>query len=178
MIPAATRSCRLARTGLHALTLLVLGCLPAVAQGMPSPDGPPGGPPGSPPGPMMHGHPGGPGPDGMHGGPLAELAMAEADQVASQAIASLAKAPAADVQRMVRAWGVPTVLRYYDIAPPAFHDAIRPGLVAVVRSAVQQQQISASDADRIVGRLEHEGPPPRPFAQPSPEAAPPATAPQ
>lgn len=148
----------MARAGTGALPLLVVAHLSAAAQGLPPPgDGHPG-----PPDMAMHGHPGdGPRPDGMHGpGPLGELAQAEADQVASQVIATLAKAPPAEVQKMVRAWGVPTVLRYYDVPPHVFRDAATPGLVAVVRAAAQQQQISASDADRIVDRLEHEGPPP------------------
>lgn len=173
-----TRTARIchamARAGAGALPLLVAVHLSAAAQGLPPPgDGPAGSPDmamhgrpgdGPPPAMAMRGHPGdGPRPDGMHGpGPLGELAQAEADQVASQAIATLAKAPLLDVQRMVRAWGVPTVLRYYDVPPHAFHDAAAPGLVAVVRAAAQQQQISATDADRIVSRLQHEGPPPPP----------------
>ena len=121
---------------------------------------PPPGVPGPGPQEMMHGRPGdGHGPEGMHGGgPLSELAHAEADQVASQAVAGLARAQLADVQRTVRTFGVPTALRYYDVAPNAFHDAVVPGLVALVRSAEQQQQVSSADADRIVDRLEHDGP--------------------
>ena len=65
---------------------------------------PPPGVPGPGPQEMMHGRPGdGHGPEGMHGGgPLSELAHAEADQVASQAVAGLARAQLADVQRTVR----------------------------------------------------------------------------
>lgn len=155
--------------GAGTLPLLILAHLSAAAQGLPPPgDGHPG-----PPDMAMHGHPGdGRPPDGMHGpGPLGELAEAEADQVASQAIATLAKAPPTDVQRMVRAWGVPTVLRYYDLPQQTFRDAVVPGLVAVVKSAVQQQQITAADADRIVDHLEHGGPP-SPRSLPPPPAMP------
>ncbi len=141
--------------GLIALPMIAADSVLAAAQEPPAP--PPDGP-----GPqaMMHSHPGdGHGPDGMHGGgPLDELARAEADQVAVQAVVSLAKAPVVDVERMVRAWGVPTALRYYDVPPKAFHDAVTPGLVSLVRAAEQQHQVSTADADRIVDRLQHEGP--------------------
>ena len=149
-----------AYAGLVSLPLVALGCLSAAAQGAP----PPGMEPAGPPDMAMRGAPDDRhGPDGMHGGgPLGELARAEADQVAVQAVAGLAKAPLTDVQRMVRAWGVPTALRYYDVPPKAFRDATLPGLVAVVRAAAQEQRISGADADRIVDRLQHEGPPPPP----------------
>jgi hypothetical protein len=57
---------------------------------------------------------------------------------------------------MIHAWGVPTTLRYYDIPPKALHDAMAPGLVALVRAAEQAKQISAADADRIVDHLQHD----------------------
>ncbi len=154
--------------GLAALLVIAHSTLPAAAQEPPGPGEPgPGGPPMAGPAPQdmaLPGHPmEGHGPDGMHGGgPLAELARAEADQLASQTVANLAHAPAADVQRMIRAWGVPTVLRYYDVPPRTFHDAIVPGLVTLVRSAQAEKQISGADADRIVDRLQHDVPQPPP----------------
>jgi hypothetical protein len=161
MMMRLVRSFRaIARAGLVALPMIAAFSLPAAAQEPPPPGiaGPGMGGPG--PQDMMHGRPGdGHGPEGMHGGgPLAELARAEADHVASQAVADLAKAPVADVQRMIRAWGVQTVLRYYDVPPKAFHDAVVPGLVALVRAAEQQERISATDADRIVDHVQQDRP--------------------
>ncbi len=98
--------------------------------------------------------PPGPGEPGPGGPPMAGLAP--------QDVANLAHAPAADVQRMIRAWGVPTVLRYYDVPPRTFHDAIVPGLVTLVRAAQAEKQISGADADRIVDRLQHDVPQPPP----------------
>ena len=150
-----------ARAWLAVLPLAVLAGAPAAAQNPPPAGSEHSGPPAMPMGGPAHEGGDGHGPDGMHGGgPLAELAKAEADRVACQAIASLAKAPQIDVERMVRAWGVPTVLRYYDVQLKAFRDAALPGLVAVVRAAAQEQHIAATDADRIVDRMQHEGPPP------------------
>ena len=113
-------------------------------------------------GPRMTG-PGmsGPGPDGMRGaGPLSELAKAEADQTASQVIADLSRVPLADAQRVVRTWGVPTALRYFDVEPKAFHDTVTPRLVSLVRSAAREQLVSRAQADGIVERLQRQGPPP------------------
>ena len=149
---------RIARAALAVLSLIAASGLPAVAQepsatgdsarGMPGPQDA-----------GMHGHP--PGehdPDGMRGGPLAELARAEADQIAAQAVANLAHAPAADVQRTIRAFGVPTALRYYDVQPAAFHDAVTPAMIGLVRAAAQANQIPGADADRIVDHMRHDGP--------------------
>lgn len=106
----------------------------------------------------------------MPGGPLAELGMAEADQVASQTIADMAKAPLADVQRVVRTWGVPTALRYFAIAPDAFHDASTPRMVALVHKEAQDGQIDPAQADMIVEHIQHGPPgPPRPRMEPSME---------
>ncbi len=154
-----TRPCgfhAIARAAL-ALPVIALCSLSAAAQPPPGMDGP------GPRGMAPHGPPGEHGPEGMHGGgPLSELARAEADQVAAQAVATLAKAPVPDVQRTIRAWGVPTALRYYDVEPRAFHDAVLPGLIGLVRAAEQAKQVAGTDADRIVDRLQHEGPPPPP----------------
>ena len=159
---------RVAAPGGAALwVVLMLNWLPAAAQDAPSPrQGPPDmsmpHPPGGMGGPGMAGPGmGGPGPDGMRGGgPLSDLAKAEADQAAGQAIADLSHAPLADAQRVVRTWGVPTALRYFDVTPMAFHDTVTPRLVGLVKSAVRDQLVSQAEADAIVERLQHHGPPP------------------
>ena len=140
---------RVCRAALAVVPLVAAPCLPALAQEPPLPAFGPGMP--IPPD------------VGMHGGPLAELARAEADQIAAQAVANLAHAPAADVQRTIRAFGVFTALRYYDVQPTAFHDAVTPAMVSLVRAAAQANQIASTDADRIVDHLQHDGshfPPP------------------
>ena len=166
-----TKDCmkaRIAAPGGAALwVILMLSWLPAAAQDAPSPrQGPPDmsvpHPPGGMSGPGMKG-PGmdGPGPDGMRGGgPLSDLAKAEADQAASQAIADLSHEPLADTQRVVRTWGVPTALRYFAVAPTAFHETVTPRLVGLVKSAVHDQLVSQAEADTIMERLQHQGPPP------------------
>ena len=149
-----------ARAGLAVLPMVAAAGWTAAAQ-EPQPPGM-GGPGmvGAGPQEIMHDHPdNGHRLEGMYGGgPLSELARAEADQVAAQAIANLAKVPAVDVERMIRAWEVPVVLRYYDVAPRAFRNAVMPGLMALVRAAEQEKQISTADADRIVNNMQHDGP--------------------
>lgn len=138
--------------------LVLIGSSIAHAQDMHPPmamDGPPHGPDPMGPDPMGPGHP-------PPFGPLAALANAEADQVAADAIATLANAPADDVRRIVRALGVPAALRWYDVPPKAFHDALTPRLVAVVRAAAHDGRISGADADRIADQLQHAPPPPMP----------------
>ena len=113
----------------------------------------------APPIPMKPG-PGRPdGPPG--GGPLSGLAQAEADQAASETIASLAKVPLPDVARIVRSWNVPTALRYFDVEPRAFHDAVVPRLKAIVQAAVKAQYISTADGNRASSDLDRAPPPPR-----------------
>ncbi len=158
-------------TRLLCLPLLLLACHAAAAQtpqppGLdhpPRPDMAMGGPPDGGHGP---GHGLGPGMGRLPGGgPLGELAMAEADEVASQAIAGLANAKLVDVQRTVRSWGVPTALRYYDLSPKAFHTAVLPGLVDVVQAAAKDRRISDTQAQRIVERLQQEPPPMPPMPE-------------
>ena len=152
--------CRSAVYGLGAaLLVLPMGSLSVLAQ-----DGRGAGldhPEAAPPGPMK---PGSGRPDGPPGGggPLSGLAQAEADQAASVTIAALAKVPLSDVARVVRAWNVPTALRYFDVEPKAFHDAVVLRLKAIVQAAVQAQYVSAADGNRASGDLDRAPPPPHP----------------
>ncbi len=138
-----------------ALLLFPMGPLPVLAQDdrMSGPDHPDMGPP-----EQMRPGPGRP--DGG-GDLLFGLARAEADQAASETIAALAKAPVGDVARVVRTWGVPTALRYFDVEREAFRDAVLPRLKAVVQDAQQAHRVSALEAARVSGDLDH-GPSPHP----------------
>jgi hypothetical protein len=126
-------------------------------------------------------NPGSHGPDGgalLPGpGPLAGLARAEADTAAATAIAGLAHVPQEDAQRILRAFGVPTALRYYDIDPPAFRAAVTPLLLALVDGALHDHAITDRDAARLSAQLRqgpgerpgerpHEAPPGGPFGGP------------
>lgn len=147
--------------GCAVLVLFQLANAPAIAQEPPPSPGSghlPGGRAGPEGHPPSLGMGGGEGPQG--GGPLSGLAQAEADHAAAETIASLAKVPLGDVMRIIRTWGVPTALRYFAVAPEAFHQAVLPHLGSIVQTAEREKLIEPDEADRLMSRLQHEVPPP------------------